>query len=60
MIDFGHCREMTSPRAQTGIFASGLSTPGASAGIQAQFLILAKPLDRQVSHFQAAGEENWK
>jgi hypothetical protein len=57
MIDLGHCRETTVPRAQTSFRFSG-SCP--SRVIHAQFRSFTKPLDRQTSHFHAAGEENWK
>jgi hypothetical protein len=50
-IDFGQRAETIDPRAHT--------TAGPSdAVLQAQFRIFTRPLDRQVSQFHAAGEEN--
>ncbi len=55
IIDFGHCRDTTFPRAQTNFWFAARSS---SEQAQAQFLSFTKPLDRQSSHFHAAGEEN--
>jgi hypothetical protein len=54
MADFGHSKEMTFRLAQTGI----ADEPFRPA--HPQFRTVTKPLSRQVSHFHAAGEENWK
>jgi hypothetical protein len=42
------------PRAHTGLAGGAWFD-----SIQAQFLPFTKPLDRQLSQFHAAGEENW-
>jgi hypothetical protein len=55
MIDFGHCRETTFPRAQTSLRRFCVC---AGCATHAQFLTFTRPLDRQLSHFHAAGEEN--
>jgi hypothetical protein len=55
MMDFGHSRETTFFLAQTNCRRFGSAS---SCATQAQFLTFTRPLDRQVSHFHAAGEEN--
>jgi hypothetical protein len=57
MMDFGHCQAITFPLTQTGLRLGGFSSERAT---HAQFLTFTKPLDRQLSHFHAAGGENWK